>query len=66
MTRERRHLQKALRRLARAKKSWQLDYPNPDTFWPAYRGAAQIIADSAALSDLVWVEEQIEELMEGH
>jgi hypothetical protein len=60
-----RHLQESLKRLETSKKQWKLEYPNPDVFWNSYRDAAQVILDSAGPKDRAWVEERVEELMEG-
>jgi hypothetical protein len=66
MIHEKRELQNALERLAKAKKTWQLEYSDPDAFWLAYKGAAQVIFDGASPSHQAWVQKRIWVLLEGH
>jgi hypothetical protein len=65
MASTKRELQGALDMLAKHKKQWQLEYPDPAIFWPAYKGAAKEILDAAGPLDRFWVEERLWEIMEG-
>jgi len=60
MARDRRQLGNSLRRLGRAKATWQGSYTEPAEFWPACRQAGQIIADTASPEDQAWVVARIE------
>jgi len=66
MIHKKRELHNALDHLAKAKKTWQLEYQDPDAFWSAYKGAAQVILDSASPTHHAWVQKRIWLLLEGH
>jgi len=59
-------LDDALQNLAENKKQWQLAYPEPAVFWPTFVGVAHVILDGAEGEDRLWVQQRIEELMEGY
>lgn len=66
MSHTRAELESQLAALGRSVLKLLAEHEDPENFWPAFAGEADVIADGAAPGDFDWVQQQIDEILRRH